>query len=140
MEHALRGPWGPRSRSSNMSGTVRLHGDDVRIDTDMKENDQDPESYILVLDGGTRMLSVHPRRREVDETSATTFEHIIGTSLRVVRPLVRFRVRDLVITPERLGAGGTMLGYDTEHVRLTERYTVHITAMGSMAATRRWTW
>lgn len=119
-----------KHRDDAMSGTVRLRGDDVRIDVDRKSNDNDPGSYILVLDGGTRMLSVHPSRHEVDEIDAATFERIIGVSLRAVRPLVRFRVHDLTVTPERIGAGGTMLGYATEHVRLTEHYAVHITAMG----------
>ena len=117
-------------RDDDMSGTVRLHGDDVRIDVDRKQNDNDPGAYILVLDGGTRMLSVHPSKHKADEIDAAKFERIVGISLRFVRPLVRFRVRDVSITPQRLGAGGTMLGYATEHVRLTEHYTVHITAMG----------
>lgn len=121
---------GDGKHGDDMSGTVRLHGDDVRIDVDRKSNDNDPGSYILVLDGGTRMLSVHPSRHEVDDMDAATFERIVGVSLRAVRPIVRFHVHDVAISSEKLGAGGTMLGYATEHVRLTEHYAVHITAMG----------
>lgn len=121
---------GDAKHGDDMTGTVRMHGDAVRIDIDRKSNDHDPGEYMLVLDGGTRLLSVHPSRRKVEEIDASNFERIIGTSLRMVRPIVRFSVRDVDITPARLGAGGTMLGYATEHVRLTEHYTVRITAMG----------
>lgn len=121
---------GGRHDDDPMTGTVRVHDGDVRIDVDRKRSDDDPDSYILVLDNGTRMLSVHPRRHEVEEMSAAGFERIVGTSLRAVRPIVRFHISDPAIAPERLGAGGTMLGYATEHVRLTEHYTMHITAMG----------
>lgn len=121
---------GDGSHDDSLSGTVRLHGDAERIDFNGKSSDSDPGAYILVLDGGTRMISVHPSRHKAEEISATTFERIVGTSLRAVRPLVRFTVRDITITPERLGAGGTILGYATEHARLSEHFTVHITAMG----------
>lgn len=113
-----------------MTGTVRIHDGNVRIDVDHKRNDDDPDSYMLVLDNGIRMLSVHPRRHEADEIDAGTFERIVGISLRAVRPIVRFHITDAAIAPEQLGAGGAMLGYATEHVRLTEHYTMHITAMG----------
>lgn len=121
---------GDHSRDDEMTGTVRVHGGDVRIDVDHNRENDDPGAYILVLDNGARMLSVHPSRHEVEEMSAAGFERIVGTSLRAVRPLVRFRVSDPAITTEQLGAGGTMLGVATDHVRLTEHYTVHITAMG----------
>lgn len=121
---------GGHSHDDEMTGTVRVHGGDVRIDVDHSREDDDPGAYILVLDDGARMLSVHPSRREAEEMSAAGFERIVGISLRAVRPLVRFRVSDAAIATERLGAGGTMLGVATDHVRLTEHYTVHITAMG----------
>jgi hypothetical protein len=121
---------GDRRHDSDMTGTVRVHGGDVRIDVDHGRDDNDPGSYLLVLDNGTRMLSVHPSRHEAEEMSAAGFERIVGTSLRAVGPIVHFNVGNVAIATERLGAGGAMLGYVTQHVRLTEHYTVHITAMG----------
>ena len=121
---------GDRSRDDDMTGTVRVHDGDVRIDVDRHRNGDDRDAYILVLDNGARMLSVHPSRHEVEEMSAAGFERIVGTSLRAVRPIVHFRVGDVAISTQRLGAGGTLLGHATDHVRLTEHYTVHITAMG----------
>lgn len=109
------------------TGTVRVHGDRVRIDMDKRGNDRE---YILVVDGGTRMLSVHPDKREVDQISSPSFEHIIGTSLSAVSPLVKFKVMNAKISSSRVATGEKMLGYSTEHMRITESYDVKTTAMG----------
>ena len=112
--------------SSASSGTVRVHGGRTRIDMDKKGSSE----YILLTDNGTFMLSVHPDRREVDEIRSPSFEHIIGTSLRMVSPIVKFNVVNSKISYERVGTGQKILGYATEQIRMTERYDVHIRAMG----------
>jgi hypothetical protein len=116
------------------SGTVRVHGDRIRIDLD--KNKSNDGSYILIT--GDRMMSVNPERREVHQMSAPTFEHIIGVSLRAVSPMVRFNVSNATISTERLGAGEQMLGHATEHVRMTEKFDVHIVALGFDGGTERY--
>ena len=111
---------------SPTTGTVRVHGDRTRIDV----NDSKSGDYILLTDGGTRMLSVHPDRREVEQMSSPSFERIIGTSLRMVSPMVKFKVLNTKIYSERVGTGQKLLGYATEQIRMTERFDVHIVAMG----------
>ena len=112
--------------SSHTTGTVRVHGDHTRIDIDKNHS---PE-YILLTNNGTRMLSVHPDRKEVDEINSPSFERIIGTSLRMVSPIVKFDVVNSKISYERVGTGQKILGYATEQIRMTEHYDVHIRAMG----------
>jgi len=75
---------------SETNGTVRVHGDRTRIDMDRN----DSHDYIILTDGGKRMLSVHPDRKEVSQISSPNFERIIGTSLKAVSPLVKFKVRN----------------------------------------------
>ncbi len=111
---------------SPTNGTVRVHGDRTRIDMTGKNSN----SYILLIDGGTKMLSVHPDRREVEQINSPNFEQIIGTSLRAVSPIVKFRVLNSKISSQRVGTGVKLLGYSTEQIRLTERFDVHIVAMG----------
>ena len=111
---------------SPTSGTVRVYGDRTRIDM-QKNNSKD---YILLTDNGTRMLSVHPDRKEVDQINSPSFERIIGTSLRMVSPIVKFRVLNSKISSERVGTGQKVLGYATEQIRMTERFDIHIVAMG----------
>ncbi len=107
-------------------GTVRVHGDRTRID--MEKNDS--KDYIFLTDNGTRMLSVHPDRKEVSQISSPSFERIIGTSLRMVSPIVKFKVLNSKIYSERVATGQKLLGYATEQIRMTERFDVHIVAMG----------
>ena len=108
------------------SGTVRVHGDRTRIDIDKKNSNE----YILLTNGGKQMMSVHPDRREVDQRSAPKGEHIIGTSLRAVSPIVKFKVVNNRISSERIGTGQKVLGYATEQIRITERFDVRIVALG----------
>jgi len=112
---------------STSSGTVRVHGGRTRIDMDDRKKS---DEYILLTDNGTRIMSVHPDRREVDEISSPSFEHIVGTSLRMVSPMVKFNVQNSKISFERVGTGQKLLGYPTEQIRLTEQFDVHIRAMG----------
>lgn len=117
------------------SGTVRVHGDRMRIDIN-KSNSHD---YILLTDNGTRMISVHPDRREADQMSSPSFEHIIGTSLKAVSPLVKFAVSNGKVSSERIGIGPKLLGYATEQIRITERFDVNITALGFNGGTEHHT-
>ena len=117
------------------SGTVRAHGDRIRIDLDKKNSDD----YILLTDGGQQMTSVHPDKKEVDQMSATKFEHILGISLKVVSPMVKFNVLNDRIRSERIGSGATLLGYATDQVRLTEQFDVHIVALGFNGGTEHHT-
>lgn len=111
---------------SESNGTVRVHGDRTRID--MEKNDS--RDYIILTDGGTRMLSVHPDRKEVDQISSPSFERIIGTSLKAVSPIVKFKVQNAKISFGRVATGEKLLGYGTEQIRITEQFDVHIVAMG----------
>jgi len=111
---------------SETNGTVRVHGDRTRIDMDRN----DSHDYIILTDGGKRMLSVHPDRKEVSQISSPNFERIIGTSLKAVSPLVKFKVRNTRISFGRVATGQKLLGYGTEQIRITEQFDVHIVAMG----------
>lgn len=116
------------------SGTVRVHGDRIRIDMDRKNSDSN--GYILIT--GDRMMSVRPDRKEVSEMSAPKFEHIIGVSLRAVSPMVKFNVSNATISSERIGAGQQVLGYATDRVRMTEKFDVRIVALGFDAGTEHY--
>jgi hypothetical protein len=111
---------------SESNGTVRVHGDRTRIDMDKN----DSRNYIILADGGKRMLSVHPDRKEVDQISSPSFERIIGTSLKAVSPIVKFKVQNAKISFGRVATGQKLLGYGTEQIRITEQFDVHIVAMG----------
>lgn len=112
---------------SQSMGTVRTHGDRMRIDM---QHDRGSHDYIILTDNGTRMMSVHPDRKEVSQISSPSFERIIGTSLRAVSPIVKFNVQNVKISSARVATGEKLIGYGTEQIRITEQFDVHIVAMG----------
>ena len=116
-------------------GTVRAHGDRIRID--MSKNNSD--DYILLTNGGQQMMSVHPDKKEVEQMAAPNFEHIIGTSLKAVSPMVKFNVLNDRIRSNKIGAGPKLLGYATEQVRITEQFDIHIVALGFNGGTKHHT-
>jgi hypothetical protein len=115
---------------SKSTGTVRAHGDRIRIDMDKKDSKQGSRDYLILTNNGTRLLSVHPDKQEVSQISSSDFERIIGTSLRAVSPMVKFHVLNSKISTDRVATGQKLLGYATEQVRMTERFDIHIVAMG----------
>lgn len=121
---------------SRSSGTVRVHGDRTRIDM---SNRKDSDDYILLTDGGSHMMSVHPDSKKVEEISSPNFEHIVGTSLRMVSPIVKFNVQNVKVSSQRVSTDQKLLGYPTEQVRITERFDVQIRAMGFNAGTEQHT-
>lgn len=121
------------------AGTARVHGDRTRIDMTRSETERkggrnggnsDESQYILLTDGGARMLTVHPSRKQVEQMDTPAFERIIGTALHGVSPLVKFRIDNVKISTARMGTGEKLLGYATEHIRMTERFDAHVRAMG----------
>jgi hypothetical protein len=114
----------------HLVATVRDAGDRARLDFD--SHDPNDDSYLLLLQGGRRIVSVHPREREFSIVNDTTLERIIGKALHAVTDigLVQFRVSDVEITPESLGTGDQVLGRPTQRYRLTQDFTVIIRALG----------
>lgn len=108
--------------------TVREDGRNARIDFDARR--QRDDEYLLVRDG--HFIVVHPDDREYSVVDDSTFERIAGVGLQAASDVgvVRFRVHDAQLVPERLGPGGDVAGVPTEHVRLTEEFTVEVRAFG----------
>jgi hypothetical protein len=113
-----------------LTAHVRDAGDRARID--FEGHGDASGSYLLLLDGGHRVLAVHPREREYSVVDDTTLERIVGTALHAVSAtgLVRFRLDDVAIVPERLDARDTVAGRATRRYRLTQEYTVGVRALG----------
>ncbi|HEY7685294.1 MAG TPA: hypothetical protein VH833_04220 [Gemmatimonadales bacterium] len=117
-------------------GTVREDGRRARIDLTHHGESHD---YVLVLDGGRRVVSVHTREGEYSETADTTFERVVGLGLRAADAtgVVRFRVRDVRITTKHLGPGELVAGHPTERYRLIQEFTVGVRAFGVAGETVR---
>ncbi len=110
------------------TGRVREDGRRARIDF-QRDGSTD---YVLVLDGGRRVASVHPRDGEYAETDASTFARAAAIGLRAVSAtgVVRFRVRDQRVSSRRLGAGAPVAGLPTERFRMIQEFTVGVSPFG----------
>ena len=109
------------------SGTVRVHGDRMRIDIDGSSKGGE---YMIVTDGGERIFNVHPDRKTIETLDAAKFENVIGIALRGVSPIAKFHVENSSISSQRVGTGEMVLGRATQHMRIRESYDVKITALG----------
>ena len=109
-------------------GTVREDGRNARIDFDNRQSGD--REYMLVRDG--QLVVVQPEDREYSVMEDSTFERIAGVGLEAASDVgvVRFRVQDARITPERLGPGDSIAGLPTRRVRLTEEFSVEVRAFG----------
>lgn len=111
------------------AGVVREDGRRARIDFFRKDASDD---YMLVLDGGRRVVSVHPREGEYGMTDDSTFSRVAAIGLRAVSAtgVVRFRVRDMHVSSRRLGVGDLVAGLATERFRMIQEFTVGVSAFG----------
>jgi hypothetical protein len=108
--------------------TVREDGRFARIDFDGRR--QRDHEFLLVRDG--KLIAVRPDDGEYSVVDDSTFERIAGVGLQAASDVgvVRFRVRDARIIPERLGPGESIAGFPTRRVRLTEEFSVEVRAFG----------
>jgi len=116
--------------------TARESGGRLRMDfprsREDHEGDEGHEGYLLVRDGGRTVVLVHPEEREYSVVDDTTFEQIVGKALQVVTQtgVVQVQVRDVNITPERLGPGEPISGYPTRRYRITQQFSAFVGAFG----------
>lgn len=122
------------TENDSTAGVVREDGHRARIDF---THGASAEDYVLVLDGGHRVVAVHPRDGDYAITDDSTFARAAAIGLRAASAtgIVRFRVRDTHITPRRVGPGEPIAGLPTERYRLIQEFTVGITALGVNAET-----
>jgi hypothetical protein len=106
--------------------SVRDAGDRARYDFAASDD------YLLILDGGKRVITVHTADQDYNEVADTSLERVIGQALRAVSKtgLVEFNVKQLDIRTRLVGPGGMVAGRETRHYRLTQDFTVAIRALG----------
>ena len=109
---------------------VTVSGDRSRIQPLDKRDEDGPSarSYMIIRDD--KLYSVDPDKRTYDVIGTDEFEQIIGTALRSVSPMVKMHVDDVDISAEEIHDGMSLLGYPTRHIRLTQHFTVRVSAFG----------
>ncbi|MFI5231273.1 MAG: hypothetical protein ACHQSE_02050 [Gemmatimonadales bacterium] len=113
--------------SDDMQGTVRVSGGRARLDMQDERGDR---QYMLVSNDGQVVTIVKPDERTYTVFSGDEFAHIASIGIRAAGKVVTMKLRDATIESTRLGKGDVIAGRPTQHVRVTERWSMDVGAMG----------
>lgn len=115
-------------------GTVRVSGGRARIDVEDHNGDG---QYLLVSGDGEVVTVVKPRDHTYTVFNADAFAHIASLGIRAAGRAVTMKLRDSDFATERLASGEKIAGRTTQHVRVTEHWTMDVGAMGFTTPVRQ---
>ena len=117
-------------KGKNTDAVVYVLGDRSRIEPGSDEGNagDDDDDYLILRESD--LIAVDPAERSYSISDRQHFERIVGTAMRAVSSLVQMKVDDVEISTLDLGDSDTLLGYRTRHYRMTQRFTVHVRALG----------
>jgi hypothetical protein len=87
-------------------------------------------SYFLMTEGGKKMLLVDPSQKSYLEWDMQSMMAGLAKMMNAVGGLVKMEMSDVKIDTQELGAGETVQGYPTRHVRMNQNYTVTARVFG----------
>jgi hypothetical protein len=93
-------------------------------------------SYFIVKDGGKEMLLVDPNSKEYMKWDMGAMMAGMSKVLNAVGGLVKMQISDVKIDAQDLGAGETVQGYPTRHIRMVQNYTVSASMFGKKSTSR----
>ncbi len=93
-------------------------------------------SYFIMHDGGKEMLLVVPSEKQYMKWDLMSMMAGMGKVVNAVGGLVKLQMSDVSIDAQDLGAGETVQGYPTRHIRMTQKYTVSASMFGKQSKTR----
>ena len=113
---------------------VTVLGDRSRIQPIRERDDTDDgdSNYMIIRDG--KLYSVDSDKREYNVNKPEDFENVVGTALRAVSPMVKMHIDDTEISAAELDDADRVLGFSTRHFRLTQKFTLSVSAFGLSAA------
>ena len=126
-----------------MRGRGTYAGDDAKIEildaassTGGTEAFGGKGSYFIVRDGGQEMLLVSPRDKQYMKWDIANMFAGMSKALNAVGGLVKMQISDVKIDAQDLGAGESVQGYPTRHIRMMQNYTVSASMFGRKSTTR----
>ncbi len=127
----------------SMRGRGTFSGDDARIEIiDAASSAGGAEAfggkgtYFILKDGGKEMLLVDPNQKSYMKWDMANMFAGISKVVNAVGGLVKMKMSDVKIEAHDMGAGETIHGYPTKHVRMVQNYTVTASVFGRTSKTR----
>jgi hypothetical protein len=128
------------SRSSreqvNLAGVGFVRGDDVRIELTAggKQFFAEKGDYLLVRGREGNITVVDVDRRRYFELPTADLHLGLAGMTTAVQAMVKLEVSNLSTRSEKVGAGPAIAGYPTTQYRVSQQYTLSMTAMGMKTA------
>lgn len=138
-----------QSKATGNKETVTLHGrgtyagDDAKLEIlDASANTGGEETfggkgtYFIVKDGGKEMLLVDPTQKSYMKWDIANMFAGMSKVINAVGGLVKMQISDVKIDAQDLGAGESVQGYPTRHIRMVQNYTVSASMLGRSSKSR----
>ncbi|MEO8193333.1 MAG: hypothetical protein ABI681_05745 [Gemmatimonadales bacterium] len=93
-------------------------------------------SYFIVKDGGREMLLVDPKEKQYMKWDIANMFAGMSKVLNAVGGLVKLQISDIKIDAQDLGAGESVQGYPTRHIRMVQNYTMTAKVFGRSNTSR----
>ena len=121
----------------SMRGRGTYAGDDAKIEIiDASSSTGGDEAfggkgtYFIVKDGGKEMFLVNPSEKSYMKWDIANMFAGMSKAINAVGGLVKMQLSDVQIEAHDLGAGESVQGYPTRHIRMVQNYTVSASMFG----------
>ncbi len=124
-----------------MRGRGTYAGDDAKIElleTASSAGDAygGKGTYFIVKGGGKEMLLVNPQEKSYMKWDLSAMMAGLGTAMNAVGGMVKMQMSDVKIDAQDMGAGPTIQGHATRHIRMVQNYTVSSSVFGRTSKNR----
>lgn len=126
-----------------MSGRGMYAGDEAKIEiTEAAASSGGEEvfggkgAYFIVKGGGKEMYLVNPSEKTYAKWDIATMFAGMSKMVNAVGGLVKMQMSDIRIDAQDMGAGETVQGYATRHIRMTQNYTMSVSMFGRKSVSR----
>lgn len=124
---------------SVITGRSQVDGDRARIDlVDVKNGGAmvTKDGYVLVADGGQRMMMVDTKKKEYYDFNIDQMMAGMSGALKALGGMVKMEMTDVALDVTEVGDGGKVEGYDTRKLRMTQSFTMSMSMLGRKSTTK----
>jgi hypothetical protein len=87
-------------------------------------------AYFIMKNAGKEMYLVDPKEKQYMKWDVANMFAGMSKMINAAGGLVKMQMSDIHIDAQDLGAGETVQGYPTRHVRMTQNYTMSVSVFG----------
>lgn len=118
-----------RKEATDIQAMVRLQGGSARMDyTNGKGPLGQKQAYILITSSPSQFAIVNDKDKQVMIMDAGQFGSGMGAAMN--NPMMKMTVSNAKFSFKDLGAGETLLGYKTRHIRMYNSSDLEVKVMG----------